>query len=113
MKINKNMKKNIVKINENTLRRIVAESVKKVLKEEQEFNYAKKCVYYVDDEEYSDLTSAHNAAKEMLKQDPQRRKIDIYAVDEDGGRCHLGQYYISGLRHGTPEFGWLSPGHRG
>lgn len=29
----KNMKKNVVKINENTLRQIVAESVKKVLKE--------------------------------------------------------------------------------
>lgn len=32
-KTNKNMKKNIVKINENTLRKMVAESVKKVLKE--------------------------------------------------------------------------------
>lgn len=32
-KTNKNMKKNVVKINENTLRQIVAESVKKVLKE--------------------------------------------------------------------------------
>lgn len=32
-KTNKNMKKNIVKINENTLKQIVAESVKKVLKE--------------------------------------------------------------------------------
>ena len=35
-KTNKNMKKNVVKINENTLRQIVAESVKKVLKEEGE-----------------------------------------------------------------------------
>ena len=32
-KTNKNMKKNVVKINENTLRKMVAESVKKVLKE--------------------------------------------------------------------------------
>ena len=32
----KNMKKNIVKINENTLMQIVAESVKKILKEEGE-----------------------------------------------------------------------------
>jgi len=32
-KSNKNMKKNVVKINENTLKQIVAESVKKVLKE--------------------------------------------------------------------------------
>ena len=34
-KTNKNMKKNVVKINENTLRQIIAESVKKVLKENQ------------------------------------------------------------------------------
>lgn len=32
-KTNKNMKKNVVKINENTLTQIVAESVKKVLRE--------------------------------------------------------------------------------
>ena len=35
LKTNKNMKKNVVKLNENTLRKIVAESVKKVLNEEQ------------------------------------------------------------------------------
>jgi len=35
-KTKKNMKKNVVKINENTLRQIVAESVKKVLKENME-----------------------------------------------------------------------------
>ena len=33
------MKKNIVKLNENTLRKIVAESVKKVLKENQYMSY--------------------------------------------------------------------------
>ena len=33
------MKKNIVKLNENTLRQIVAESVKKVLKENQYMSY--------------------------------------------------------------------------
>ena len=33
------MKKNIVKLNENTLRKIVAESVKKVLKENQYMPY--------------------------------------------------------------------------
>ena len=37
-KTNKNMKKNVVKINENTLRLIVKESVKKVLKEYAEGN---------------------------------------------------------------------------
>lgn len=39
MKGNKNMKKNVVKINESTLRKIVAESVKKVLKEGYDGNY--------------------------------------------------------------------------
>lgn len=33
-KTNKNMKKNVVKLNENTLRQIVAESIKRVLKED-------------------------------------------------------------------------------
>ena len=40
-KTNKNMKKNVVKINENALRQIVAESVKKVLKEGDSFNFYK------------------------------------------------------------------------
>lgn len=37
-KTNKNMKKNVVKINENTLRQIVAESVKKALNEDSQEN---------------------------------------------------------------------------
>lgn len=41
---NINMKKNVVKINENTLRQIVAESVKKVLRESYEDSYE-----YIDD----------------------------------------------------------------
>ena len=40
-KTNKNMKKNVVKINKNTLKQIVAESVKKVLKEGDSFNFYK------------------------------------------------------------------------
>ena len=36
-----NMKKNVVKINENTLKQIVAESVKKVLREGDSFNFYK------------------------------------------------------------------------
>ena len=43
-KTNKNMKKNIVKINEDTLRQIVAESVKKVLNESAE-NNPQECAY--------------------------------------------------------------------
>ena len=39
IKEGKNMEKNVVKINENTLRQIVAESVKKVLKEDYDGNY--------------------------------------------------------------------------
>lgn len=38
-KTNKNMKKNIVKLNENALRKMVAESVKKVLKENKSIEY--------------------------------------------------------------------------
>ena len=41
-KTNKNMKKNVVKINENTLRKIVAESVKKVLEEDYYEDWKKK-----------------------------------------------------------------------
>ena len=40
-KTNKNMKTNVVKIKENALRQIVAESVKKVLKEGDSFNFYK------------------------------------------------------------------------
>jgi len=40
----KNMKKNVIKLNENTLRKIVAESVKKVLRESYEDSYE-----YIDD----------------------------------------------------------------
>ena len=50
-KTNKNMKKNIVKINENTLRQIVAESVKKVLKE--------SC-WYGDEKPFQTIISAAN-----------------------------------------------------
>ena len=39
--INLNMKKNVVKINEAQLKKIVAESVKKVLKEGDSFNFYK------------------------------------------------------------------------
>ena len=49
-KTNKNMKKNIVKINENTLRQIVAESVKKVLKENQ--------MAYANDAEFARIINA-------------------------------------------------------
>ena len=38
-KTNKNMKKNVVKLNENTIRKIVAESVKKVLKEYEDRSF--------------------------------------------------------------------------
>lgn len=46
-KTNKNMKKNVVKINENTLRQIVAESVKKVLKEGEFDNNYKTCLQHI------------------------------------------------------------------
>ena len=49
-KTNKNMKKNVVKLNENTLRQIVAESVKKVLKENQ--------MAYANDAEFARIINA-------------------------------------------------------
>lgn len=51
-KTNKNMKKNVVKINENTLRQIVAESVKKVLKEgynQQIVDEAIQAIFSIED----------------------------------------------------------------
>lgn len=50
-KQNKNMKKNTVKLNESTLRKIVAESVKKVLKE--------SC-WYGDEKPFQTIISAAN-----------------------------------------------------
>lgn len=38
------MKKNVIKLNENTLRKIVAESVKKVLKEQTDCESARKAL---------------------------------------------------------------------
>ena len=49
-KTNKNMKKNVIKLNENTLRQIVAESVKKVLKENQ--------MAYTNDAEFTRIINA-------------------------------------------------------
>ena len=49
---NKNMKKNVVKINENTLRKIVAESVKKVLNEgynQQIVDEAIQAIFSIED----------------------------------------------------------------
>ncbi len=41
IKESKNMKNNVIKLNENTLKQIVSESVKKVLKEDDSFNFYK------------------------------------------------------------------------
>lgn len=47
------MKKNVIKLNENTIRKIVAESVKKVLNEKTNFNYLPQS----DAEEISNIDS--------------------------------------------------------
>lgn len=68
-KTNKNMKKNVVKLNENTLRKIVAERVKKILKEQRDCESARKALSL----------------------------FGIVPVDVEGGRMWLnqenGQYY--------------------
>ena len=58
-KTNKNMKKKVVKINENTLRQIVAESVKKVLKEGEFDDNYKTCLQHI--------SAALEAIKEIWK----------------------------------------------
>lgn len=60
-KTNKNMKKNVVKMNENTLRQIVAESVKKVLKEEE----------ITADSQFKSLVQSINSKFRFFKETPQ------------------------------------------
>ena len=62
-KTNKNMKKNVVKINENTLRQIVAESVKKVLKEDTVYQMGRGEVSV--DASYQRIGKALNALKHI------------------------------------------------
>ena len=57
------MKKNIVKLNENTLRQIVAESVKKVLKENQYMSYEDTDAYREEQEEIRQENRRQNALK--------------------------------------------------
>ena len=66
-KTNKNMKKNVVKINENTLRQIVAESVKKVLKENSSDT---------DSEIYQAITSFMDEIHRIITTD--REAIEYY-----------------------------------
>ena len=57
------MKKNIVKLNEGTLRQTVAESVKKVLKENQYMSYEDTDAYREEEEEVRQNTRRQNALK--------------------------------------------------
>ena len=54
-KTNKNMKKNIIKLNESQLRKVIAESVKKVLKEGMSFDniYNTPNFMFADEDDYS------------------------------------------------------------
>ena len=57
------MKKNIVKLNEDTLRRIVSDSVKKVLKENQYMSYEDTDAYREEEEEVRQNARRQNALK--------------------------------------------------
>ena len=57
------MKNNVVKINENTLKQIVAESVKKALKENQYMSYEDTDAYREEEEEVRQNTRRQNALK--------------------------------------------------
>lgn len=67
-KTNKNMKKNVVKINENTLRKIVAESVKKVLNEGEYMGY--------------EDTDAYREEENDVRRENQRQALFKRACDE-------------------------------
>ena len=69
-KTNKNMKKNVVKINENTLRQIVAESVKKVLKENSSDT---------DSEIYQAITSFMDEIHRIITTD--REAVEYYGEE--------------------------------
>ena len=75
------MKKNVVKINENTLRQIVAESVKKVLKEveiqtpEGLMTYGEWKPTFDDPTKQSQLASD---TVDMLSKIPQERFVKLY-----------------------------------
>jgi len=76
-KSNKNMKKNVVKINENTLRQIVAESVKKVLKETLN---PKELENYYGDKYTSYMKNRDETIQFLLKVYPDyREEIEEYA----------------------------------
>ena len=62
-KQNKNMKKNTIKLNENALRKIVAESVKKVLKEDTVYQMGRGEVGV--DASYQRIGNALNALKRI------------------------------------------------
>lgn len=68
-KSNKNMKKNVVKLNENTLRKIVAESVKRVLKENvEELTYQEGQILQ---KALIELFEAENKIKKLYSSSPQ------------------------------------------
>ncbi len=82
-KTNKNMKKNVVRLNEQQLKKIVAESVKKVLKEADDFN---KYDYYDNFGDFSE-GKAYNRwvrAKQKLGAD---KMIELLWKASEPGRC--------------------------
>ena len=80
-KTNKNMKNNVVKINENTLKQIVAESVKKVLKEMEistpygPMTSGEWKPTFDDPTQQSQFASD---ARDMLSKIPQERFVKLY-----------------------------------
>ena len=83
-------KKQVIRINENQLRQIVTESVKKVLKEFEEPDYAENGKYYVaadsDSDYFDDYNEAFNYALKLANNERKRFPDDweeIHLMDNE------------------------------
>ena len=90
----KNVKKNVVKLNENTLRQIVAESVKKVLKEgSDEWGFKEETIDAIR-EAYNALNGLHGLLRQEIYPVETEAAKDAKALDREIFTCmrSLGEY---------------------
>ena len=92
-KINKNMK-NTIKLNESTLRKVVAESVKKVLKESsEEWGFKEETIDAIR-EAYNALNGLHGLLRQEIYPEETEAVNDAKALDKEIMTCmrSLGEY---------------------
>ena len=93
-KTNKNMKKNTIKLNESQLRQIVAESVKKVLKESsEEWGFKEETIDAIR-EAYNALNGLHGLLRQEIYTEETEAVNDAKALDKEIMTCmrSLGEY---------------------